>query len=231
MVQISERQFHVPDVSIIGQSKTANFIKVLQAGINTRLMHNEYPFDISPDVTGPLEVDGIYGPLTRAALEEALAFIKDDNTATADDPPWLTIAKDEFGIRELPGSEHNQRILQYHQATSLAATADEVSWCSSFVNWVIREAGFQHTNSAVARSWLTWGRPVPPSLGCIVVLKRGNHRWQGHVGFLVKMSEDRVLVLGGNQSDEVTEAWYRLSDVIDYRWPATSVQPVPFKLT
>lgn len=49
-------------------------------------------------------------------------------------PEHLKIAMKELGVRELAGSKHNPRIIEYHKATSLKATQDEVSWCSSFVN-------------------------------------------------------------------------------------------------
>jgi hypothetical protein len=51
----------------------------------------------------------------------------------------MSIAEGELGIHEnsLPG-ENDWRILEYHQATTLATTTDEAPWCSSFVNWVMK---------------------------------------------------------------------------------------------
>jgi len=40
-------------------------------------------------------------------------------------------------VDEIPGSDHNQRILEYHATTTLPsgdAGRDETPWCSSFVN-------------------------------------------------------------------------------------------------
>ena len=70
----------------------------------------------------------------------------------------MSIAEGELGIHEnsLPG-ENNRRILEYNQATTFAAPADEVPWSSSFVNWVMKNAGRRGTGSALASSWLTWG--------------------------------------------------------------------------
>jgi hypothetical protein len=44
------------------------------------------------------------------------------------------IAKAELGTTEVPGTQNNPRILEYHATTTLKATTDEVPWCSSFVN-------------------------------------------------------------------------------------------------
>jgi hypothetical protein len=47
------------------------------------------------------------------------------------------IATQELGVAEIYGDVHNKRILEYHQATRLKATTDEVAWCASFVNWCL----------------------------------------------------------------------------------------------
>jgi len=136
-------------------------------------------------------------------------------------PAWLAVAFDEVGTKEIPGDGHNPRIVEYHQATSLKATSDEVPWCSSFANWVVKQAGIKGTGSAAARSWMTWGRPLStPVYGCIVVMKRGKNPGAGHVGFFVaSLGDNHIRVLGGNQSDAVNIATFRRSSVLSYRWP------------
>jgi uncharacterized protein (TIGR02594 family) len=129
---------------------------------------------------------------------------------------WLTIAEDEIGEKEVPGLNHNPRIIEYHRETTLSATTDEVPWCSSFVNWVMKRAGYTPTRSAAARSWATYGKETPPVQGCIVVLTRNGG---GHVGFYVKSSANYVWVLGGNQSNAVNISAYPKSRVIAYRVP------------
>jgi uncharacterized protein (TIGR02594 family) len=129
---------------------------------------------------------------------------------------WLTIAEDEIGEKEVPGLNHNPRIIEYHRETTLSATTDEVPWCSSFVNWVMKRAGYTPTRSAAARSWATYGKDTPPVQGCIVVLTRNGG---GHVGFYVKSSANYVWVLGGNQSNAVNISAYPKSRVIAYRVP------------
>lgn len=134
-------------------------------------------------------------------------------------PKWMEVAEKELGQHEVAGPKANPRILEYHKATTLKATSDEVPWCSSFVCWVMQEAGFKTTRSAAARSWENWGISLKkPEFGCVVVLKRGTGS-QGHVGFYVGEGSDHVKVLGGNQGDRVSIANLNKSNVIAYRWP------------
>ena len=147
------------------------------------------------------------------------------------EPRWLRVAQDELraGVSEIPGSIHNKRILEYHAATSWAFGADEVPWCSSFLCWVMREAGVSSTLSARARSWLAWGVPIAhPPIGAVVILSRGRGPQPGaevfdapgHVGLLVgEASSDEILLLGGNQSDRVCVKSYSRESVLGYRWP------------
>jgi len=144
-------------------------------------------------------------------------------------PPWLSVALAERGVREVPGEGDSPRIVEYHATTGLAATDDEVPWCSAFVCWCFVQAGIAGTNSARARSWLEWGWPNnPPGYGAVVVLKRGRNapgpdviNAPGHVGFLVGYSTpDELLILGGNQSNAVNIRSYSASRVLAYRWTA-----------
>ncbi len=140
-----------------------------------------------------------------------------------DIPPWYAIAKQEMGagVQEVPGATHNLRIIEYHQATSLKATDDETPWCSSFVNWCMQQVGIEGTKSAAARSWLTWGVTLDqPKEGCVVVIRRGKSSWQGHVGFFAGITGKHILILGGNQGNEVNLSSYSENNLLGYRWNA-----------
>lgn len=139
----------------------------------------------------------------------------------ADDAPWMNVAKAETGQKEVPGeAENNPRVLEYLATCGAKYKTDETPWCSAFANWAMIRAGKQGTNSALARSWLKWGEPIDePRYGCVVVFKRGTSNWQGHVGFFVRTEGDKILVLGGNQSNTVSIAPRAKSDLLGYRWP------------
>jgi len=138
----------------------------------------------------------------------------------------LAIAQREIGTKEVPGPEHNLRILAYHQATTFQATTDEVPWCSSFVCWCLERAGIDSTRSARARSYEEWGQKLDPSRigpGAIVVFWRGTTQdeGKGHVGFYVggDPASGRIAVLGGNQGNGVKVGTYPTTHLIGFYWP------------
>lgn len=135
---------------------------------------------------------------------------------------WYDIARGELGVQEDTGPGSNPRVVEYLRSTSLedgAASTDETPWCSAFANWCVERAGHAGTDSAWARSWLTWGKATKSgSTGCIVVLRRLVDK--GHVGFFVSASATHVRILGGNQSNRVCEQDYALADLLSYRLPA-----------
>jgi uncharacterized protein (TIGR02594 family) len=140
----------------------------------------------------------------------------DDNKC----PPWIKIALAEVGVQEVPGRDHNKRILDYHATTTLAAKQDDVAWCSSFVNWCFKQSMIKGTGLANARSWLDWGYPMDsPTPGCIVVLTRLGDPKLGHVGFFWEMDYHTVTLLGGNQDNKVGFKKYAMCDVLGFRWP------------
>lgn len=146
---------------------------------------------------------------------------------TEPDPVWLAIARRELGVAEIPGEEHSARILEYHWATTLRATADEVPWCAAFVCWVLEKASIDSPRSAAARDFLKWGVQLPePRPGCIVVLKRGTQAWQGHVTLFDGWAgPGKFRGIGGNQSNRVNVQTFSAAGVLGYRWPAEAAPP------
>jgi uncharacterized protein (TIGR02594 family) len=127
-------------------------------------------------------------------------------------------ARAELGVKEIPGRQHNPRILEYHRTTG-GFGDDETPWCASFVNWCLAQHGVPGTRSAAARSFLKWGKKTTaPKRGDIVVFWRVSPTsWQGHVSFFDRIEGSSVFVLGGNQSSAVTIAPYRRDTVLDFR--------------
>jgi uncharacterized protein (TIGR02594 family) len=134
-------------------------------------------------------------------------------------PAWYAIAVKEIGVKEIAGSKHNPRIIEYHSVTTLKSTSDEVAWCSAFVNWCLKKANVRGTNLANARSFLTWGKSVAdPKKGDICVFWRGRvDSWQGHVGFYAGETKTHIKVLGGNQGNEVSYKNYPKSQLLEFR--------------
>lgn len=132
-------------------------------------------------------------------------------------PNWLQIAENEIGVKEIKGAKHNDRVLEYHQTTGKFGT-DEVPWCASFVNWVHKQAGISSTGSALAMSYKNWGKKVDkPAYGAVAVFSHGGGK--GHVGFVVGKQGSNILVLGGNQSNQVKISSYSTGKIVAYCFP------------
>lgn len=169
------------------------------------------------------------GLLTGTAVSAAPATAVAASAGSGQAARILDVARGELGTREIRGSQDSPRVLQYHQATTLKARNDETSWCSSFVNWTMKQSGIEGTHSAAARSWLGWGTAVPKDAahvkpGDVIVFPRGNNPAQGHVAIVeAVLADGRVKVIGGNQGngpgqpDGVNEKVRPLSDAIGVR--------------
>lgn len=132
------------------------------------------------------------------------------------------IATRFVGIREIPGQPSHPMILamlKLREGSDFDAwpEADEVPWCSAFVNFVCWILRLPRSKSLRARSWLGVGRPIPLDQAVpgydVVILTRGgdeeppgpeNMTAPGHVGFFAGAEQRSVFVLGGNQNDGVT---------------------------
>lgn len=138
----------------------------------------------------------------------------------------MSVVKLEIGQKENTSkTEHNPRIIEYHSTTGKFKT-DEIAWCSSFVNWVMEEAGYKGTGSASALSWKNWGKSTGGEIvyGAIAVIDYG--KGKGHVGFVTAVDGDNVTVLlGGNQSDQVKESKFKTSAISDFRVPENYTIP------
>lgn len=146
------------------------------------------------------------------------------------DPQWLAIARPLVGLHEIKGAEHSPEILGMWRAIKRSGIqSDEVPWCAAFVGACLERAGIRSSRFESAASYLKWGvRLDGPAHGCIVVFSRkvvGNPD-AGHVGFVVGQdASGRLLVLGGNQGDQVSVKAFPTDRVTGYRWPVDV--PIP----
>ena len=145
----------------------------------------------------------------------------------------LDLARAEEGVSEVSGSAHNPRIVGWLQRVGAWADADEVPWCSAFVDEIAHRGGCCTSHSLRARSWLQVGTPVALEDAVagmdIVIFNRGNGPHDatiidapGHVAFFVDAvgtddGDVAVTVFGGNQGNRVCEAVYSIRDVLGVR--------------
>lgn len=135
------------------------------------------------------------------------------------EPRWLSEARRDVGVRELPGKADSPVIQRWLRDLKAWWTDDATPWCGVAVAHWMRRAGVEppkHWYRALA--WADWGaRLGRPALGAVVVYRRSGG---GHVGLVVGTdAAGRILTLGGNQGDAVSIAPFDRQRVVAYRWP------------
>lgn len=138
------------------------------------------------------------------------------------------------GLKEVPGPVSNAHVLAMLRLDAEWVEGDDTPWCSAWVNYVAWLLRLPRSKSLAARSWLKVGIPIEledalPAFD-VVVLSRGGGPQPGadvldapgHVGFYAGVEgwgsdSARVLVLGGNQGDEVSVAPYPAARILGVR--------------
>lgn len=139
---------------------------------------------------------------------------------------WLTIARSFDGLKEIPGKNHEKKILAFFKDIGHPEIQDdETAWCAAFVGACLQRAGYVSSGSPVARSYEKWGRVLDrPIVGCVAVFKNPKSSWEGHVGFYVGEDATGIYVLGGNQGNAVNVKRFPRKgalELVGYRWPTT----------
>lgn len=175
-----------------------------------------------------LEVDGIPGPMTLAAL-----FPSDyREAAPLDDPAlvWFQEARRLMGVSEVPGSASNAIILDWAEDLDIAYQGDDLAWCGLFVGHCIAATLDREPlpgSLLAARSWQGFGVRTDPTPGAVMVFwRKSPGSGLGHVGFYAGEDAGAYRILGGNQSDKVSLAWVGRDRLVSARWPATRPPPV-----
>jgi uncharacterized protein (TIGR02594 family) len=139
------------------------------------------------------------------------------------------LAKAEVGTVEWRDG-NNPKVVAYFKDSGNAGVKDDATaWCAAFVGAMLKRAGRKGTGMLTARSYLDWGIPVDrkdAKPGDIVIFKRGNSSWQGHVAFFVKDRGDVIDVLGGNQSNAVNVKGYSATSLLGIRRDPLASKPV-----
>ena len=150
------------------------------------------------------------------------------------DCPWMKYAFQELGEKESPANDNktdNPRVSEYTKTvTKSNPKYVEIEWCSAFVSWCLLQANYGRTEAEIkksgysaagAKSWLTWGIPLSkhPRFGAIAILTRKGG--SGHVGFYIgDYNKDQILILGGNQNNEVNISPKEKKRLLNYVFPA-----------
>lgn len=142
------------------------------------------------------------------------------------EPAWLAEARRHIGVREIPGPAHEARILAWWRAIRRGGIRDdETPWCAAFVGACLEAVGLVSSRFEGALSYLDWGVKLDTAeLGAIAVLRREGG---AHVGFVVGRDlAGNIMLLGGNQGNEVNVRAFDTRRVVGYRWPRGVPTPV-----
>jgi uncharacterized protein (TIGR02594 family) len=117
------------------------------------------------------------------------------------DTPWMSLAQTQLGINELDNAD---KVREYHTIGGGQTREPTVAWCSSFCNYCLLKTSIKGTRSAASRSFINYGKSVGTTnvpFGAIAVFGVPNSG-SGHVAFVLQDKGDKLVVLGGNQSDK-----------------------------
>jgi len=139
------------------------------------------------------------------------------------------LAQRFVGISGVEGTASNPHVLAMLRLDEAWPENDEVPWCSAFMNYVAWLLRLPRSKRLRARSWLLVGQSIAleealPGFD-VVILKRGGGNQpgpevieaKGHVGWYAGTEGDRVLLLGGNQSNSVSIARYPKNRILGIR--------------
>lgn len=140
-------------------------------------------------------------------------------------PAWIVEALKNVGVTEIRGPKHNTVIVGWLDSLRAWWKDDETPWCGVFVAHCMKTAGHPLPKYWMrAKDWLNWGTSLSrPVYGCVVVFDREGG---GHVGFVVGRDQaGNLMVIGGNQGNQVNIRPFDRSRVVGYRWPAGAAAP------
>lgn len=157
--------------------------------------------------------------------------------------PWLEIAQREIGVTE-ENHAGIARIGKYVASTPDAEAGD--NWCACFINWCMHQANTFALDTSRARNWAEWKSPrtgsglVPSdarlgdlAVGELHLPKKGK---PGHVAILLAYDpakdplQDRLLLLGGNQSRNPLDGVPNKKTSVRYSWYPRVTEEPPSKL-
>lgn len=127
-------------------------------------------------------------------------------------------------------TEYQEELKAYLQKANPGLDPAQTPWCAGFIGSVLNASGLKGTGSLAAKSYLNYGQQsTNPSTGDIVVfndLSGKNDPNRGHVGFVKSIDQQAktVTVIGGNQSNQVSEKTYSLANVAGFRTPPTGAE-------
>lgn len=134
-------------------------------------------------------------------------------------PPWMYELVRRMGLHE---SRDKAELVSFLKIGKFLGDPAKLPWCGDAVeSAIVKTLPDERVPSApfFAQNWQTFGKRVEPMVGAVGVI-----RWSasaGHVGFVSKVTGSTISMVGGNQSNAITNASFPRSKFIAFRWPLT----------
>ena len=126
-------------------------------------------------------------------------------------PPWMEIAIRE--AKQWKGKKENQieKLDNYHKLVRSGLNTlvgDENPWCASFINYCLKESGYQMSQAVASSQSFKWDsnfvKISKPAYGALAVWTNPKKKTKGHVCFVLGVSGNNFIRLGGNQDNMIT---------------------------
>lgn len=150
-------------------------------------------------------------------------------------PPWMVVAQELLGTKEVPGSSNNAKIMAWAKIIGGniedSYVADSIPWCGLFAAFCVVQVGIDPVKDPLwALNWRIFGeKQQKPCFGSILTMTR---QGGGHVGFVVSQDATHWHLLAGNQSDEVNVTRISKEIAVKFNFPKgfdEFKKPLPFK--
>lgn len=145
-------------------------------------------------------------------------------------PIWLGVARRCIGVEEAPGDANNPQIMRapeiiaatYPEMAQYCSyyTGDDIAWCGLAMAFFMTMAGHRPVfgeddlhRFLWAEAWADWGvKSSKLTPGAVVVL-------DNHVALYERTEGGNMILLGGNQADQVKESPFAESGIKAIRLP------------
>lgn len=135
---------------------------------------------------------------------------------------WMKEAKRHLGMHEI---KHNFILQDWLKELNVTWLGKNPAWCGIYIAKVFKTCGMKYPKEFYrAGSFRTFGTQLArPAYGCLAVKSR---KGGNHVCFVVgKTKAGKLVVIGGNQSDQVCYATYNVSDFDCFVWAGKTSRP------
>lgn len=162
-------------------------------------------------------VEELREPAKAVGIIPAEEVVDEEPTATV--PPWMYELVRRMGQHE---SQDKAELIEFLKIGAFLGDPAKLPWCGDAVESAIVKTLPNETvpsNPFFAQNWKNFGRAVDYMVGALGII-----RWSptaGHIGTISKVTASSISMVGGNQTNSITNSTFPRSKFIACRWPLT----------